>query len=131
MLTAAGQVALDNSAFFELEKGVTNCPVDAKQHIKAQAFEGKWGSEEKRERASQFCASLGGQLFELYIQTMKWPWPQKKKAPCCLGMLGLGLEVGFAHSIPKASLPLFWMDGPVKWDGSRLDWMALFPNAAF
>ncbi len=131
VLTEAGRVALKESKFFDSEQGLTNCPVDAKSHIKLHAFEGKWGSKEKRNRAIQFCTSVGAQLWELYIQEMKWNWPQKKKDVCSLGMHGLGLGVGFAHSVPKASLPLFWMDGPVKWDGTTLDWMALFPNAAF
>jgi hypothetical protein len=131
VLTAAGQVALREGVFFDPDTSVTNCPNDAGQHIAAQAFRGDWGNSGKDERAKQFCAAAGSQLFELYLQKMGWPWPRKKREPCCFGMLGLGLVLAFAHSVPKASLPLFWMDGPVKWDGRTLDWTALFPNAAF
>lgn len=36
----------------------------------------------------------------------------------------------FAHSTPRASLPVLWAQGKVKAaDGGLIDWLPLFPNA--
>lgn len=44
-------------------------------------------------------------------------------------MYGLGMALAFGHSVPKASLPLFWMDGDVTIGANSLKWQPLFPDA--
>lgn len=84
--------------------------------------------------AREFCTSVGRQLFEHYLQAMvmtrSWTmWSQEKLAQASLGMHGLGLTQAFAHSIPKATLPLFWASGDVLYNGRRLRWKPLFVNS--
>ena len=60
-----------------------------------------------------FYTDVGRQLFVNYIEIMKErrpdykDWPPEKLERCSLGMWGFGMAFAFAHSVPKASLPLF------------------------
>lgn len=85
-------------------------------------------------RLIKFCKEVGSQLLGTYIQhmcdTRKWnPWGGEKHANAAAGMHGLGLSHAFGHSIPKASLPLFWGWGEVKLNGKRVNWRPLLPNS--
>lgn len=82
-----------------------------------------------------FCADVGRQLFVNYIEIMKTrradykDWRPEKLNRCGLGMWGFGMAFAFAHSVPKASLPLLWAEGKVTWDGATVEnWAPLFPN---
>ncbi|SHK17040.1 hypothetical protein SAMN05192548_101517 [Paraburkholderia terricola] len=82
-----------------------------------------------------FCEDVGRQLFVNYIQIMKErrpdykDWPAEKLDRCSLGMWGFGMTFAFAHSVPKASLPLLWSEGEVTWRGATVSkWTPLFPN---
>ena len=82
-----------------------------------------------------FCADVGRQLFVNYNQIMKGrradykDWPSDKLDRCSLGMWGFGLTFAFAHSVPKASLPLLWAEGKVTWGNATVsNWAPLFPN---
>lgn len=82
-----------------------------------------------------FCTDVGRQLFVNYIEIMKKrrldykDWPPEKLEKCSLGMWGFGLTFAFAHSVPKASLPLLWAEGKVAWAGATVsNWKPLFPN---
>jgi hypothetical protein len=80
-----------------------------------------------------FCQDVGGQLFNSYLQTMcitrGWsPWPVHKSNRAATGMHGLALAHAFGHSIPKASLPLFWAAGRVEFRGKSVTWQPLLPN---
>jgi hypothetical protein len=84
--------------------------------------------------AREFCANVGRQLFEHYLQAMvttrSWTmWEPDKLGQASLGMHGLGLTQAFAHSVPKATLPLFWASGDVSYNGRRLRWKPLFVNS--
>lgn len=84
--------------------------------------------------AVQFCKDAGFQLFSNYIEHMKihknWKnWPSDKLDNAACGMHGLGLAHAFGHSIPKASLPLFWGSGPVKINGRSTIWKPLLPHS--
>lgn len=82
-----------------------------------------------------FCTEAGRQLFVNYIEIMKGrrpdykDWPAEKLGRCSLGMWGFGMAFAFAHSVPKASLPLLWAEGRVTWNGMTvLNWRPLFLN---
>lgn len=93
-------------------------------------------TEDQIREAREFCSQVGRQLFYNYTQQMKKrradyrDWEDAKLDKCAFGMWGLGLTLTFGHSIPKASLPLLWGDGPVTYAGKRIDaWTPLFPNS--
>ena len=82
--------------------------------------------------AKVFCQRVGEQLWRNYIAKKNFDphrWPDDRMRLCSLGMEGLGLTLAFPHSVPKASLPLFWARGPVTIDGTSLDWVPLLPEA--
>lgn len=86
------------------------------------------------QRLVVFCKHVGHQLWGNYLlhmqQTQQWKaWDAQKHANSATGMHGLGLTHAFGHSVPKASLPLFWGAGPVEIGGKRLTWRPLLPNS--
>ncbi len=128
-LQPAGTQALEAGLFYE--DSPANCPRDVAAHIDPAALRGDWRDDAQRASAVAFLRDVGGQLFRSYLSRANYDWPAKKVVTCELGMHGLGLNLAFGHSVPKASLPLFWMDGPVVFSGGTIQWLALFPNAAF
>jgi hypothetical protein len=91
-----------------------------------------WKSPDARLRAKTFCETVGEQLWRSYITKKTFDpgsWPEDRIKRCALGMEGLGLTFAFPHSVPKASLPLFWARGQVTRDGTTVPWVPLFPNA--
>ena len=84
-------------------------------------------------RARVFSEQVGEQLWRSYIVKRKnfdpGSWPAERMRLCALGMEGLGLTFAFPHSVPKASLPLFWARGQVTFGGISLDWVPLLPDA--
>jgi hypothetical protein len=131
VFTNAGEAAFDNNQFFV--QGLSNCPVNPDEHLDRMAFRGPWRNESNKVQAETFCWTIGEQLFRKYLHLKNHqfvPGDESKVAAAALGMCSLGLTVATAHSVPKASLPLFWMGGEVNYDGSRLQWMPLFENAA-
>jgi hypothetical protein len=91
-----------------------------------------WKSPAARDRAMAFCENIGEQLWRSYITKKQFDsasWPDERIKRCALGMEGLGLTFAFPHSVPKATLPLFWGRGKVSLGGVSLDWCPLFPNA--
>ncbi len=92
--------------------------------------------DEKAAQLRTFCASVGRQLFDNYltdqVRDQGWSldkWPEEKRALAALGMHSMGLAHAFAHSVPKASLPLLWGKGQVAIGGRRVNWKPLFQNA--
>lgn len=90
----------------------------------------------KQQRARQICSDIGSELWDAYVTQQvnssgwdKQAWSQERIRLCSLGMDGLGLTVILAHSIPKASLPVFWMGGNIRYGKKTLSWKPLFPNA--
>ncbi len=83
-----------------------------------------WKTEDRLGRAISFCRSIGWQL------TCPKADSRETAGPCCdhpaLGTGGFGLALAYSHSIPRASLPLFWAEGPVEWEGKTLKWIPLF-----
>ncbi len=142
VLTFEGEKSLASKNFWrrEGETDVIACP---EKYMRLPAFSNPkvWGTcEKEREKAVQFCKKVGYQLFYNYLKmkkdTASWgDWPNAKVRECALGMRSLGLSLAFAHSVPKASLPLFWAAGPVKVSGRpnrrnrTVTWVPLFRSA--
>lgn len=83
-----------------------------------------------------FCQSIGQQLFAHYLTLQQrnpenpWrEWSAQRREACALGMHGLGSMQLFAHSAPKAVLPLIWGSGRVTWKHRSIDWKPLIKNA--
>jgi hypothetical protein len=93
-----------------------------------------WPDERSRQRAMRFCQQVGAQLWDRFIRRKFGDtfdanrWPPGRVERCGLGMDGLGLAFAFPHSVPRATLPVFWAEGEVTIDGARLNWTPLFPN---
>ena len=130
-LTQQGTLALTENRFFLPDHHL--CPAQPDLHLRTPAFENisVWKSEEKALRAKTFCYDVGLQLFRHYLEWrgLAGKWEESRILHCGLGMYGLGMAVAFGHSVPKASLPLFWMDGDVTIGGNSLKWQPLFPDA--
>ncbi len=88
----------------------------------------------QQSEAMAFCRSIGQQLLRNYlsdqVQRKQWQmWSEERIERCSLGMHGLGLTHAFGHSVPKATLPLLWGQGQVKWNGKSIAWIPLFQNS--
>ena len=91
---------------------------------------------EKAMQLQNSCAEVGRQLFENYLsdqvrnQGWTWDkWPEAKRTRAALGMHGMGLTHAFAHSVPKATLPLLWGKGSVTIGGRKVMWEPIFQHA--
>jgi hypothetical protein len=127
-LTPLGIQALREGRLFDEDK----CLRDPSNHINAVAFQEIliWGDHERIERAISFCRDVGEQLFRHYLTAKKWPWPERRIRESSLGVRSSALALAFAHSVPKATLPLFWMEGTVRLGDKAINWHPLFPSAA-
>jgi hypothetical protein len=129
-LTPLGIRALREGRLFDEDK----CLCDPSSHINAVAFQDTfiWGDHERIERAITFCRGVGEQLFRHYLNAMaEWqPWPERRVRESSLGVRSSALALAFAHSVPKATLPLFWMEGTVRLGNKEINWHPLFPSAA-
>ena len=130
VLSEVGKAAFQSDQFFE--PAIRNCPTDPDNFFLKIPFQNMsvWKKTKDARRAADFCRNVGEQLFRQYIQAQKWTWHETKIQRCALGMYGMGLAFAFAHSVPKASLPLFWASGTVKLGRKPVNWEPLFPNAA-
>ena len=132
VLTAEGKSALEADRLYETDPKLNNCMRDSDKNIARAALAGLWKNDAQLGRATDFLRGVGDQLFRNYLVRAKFDtWDERKIAPCAFGMHGFGMMLAFAHSVPKASLPLFWIDGPVSFPGGTIQWRPLFPNAAF
>lgn len=127
-LTPLGVQALREGNLFDEDK----CLRQPSEYIKAVAFQETliWGDQERVERAISFCRDVGEQLFRHYLVAKEWTWSEKRIRESSLGVRSSALALAFAHSVPKATLPLFWMEGTVKLDNKEIRWCPLFPSAA-
>ncbi|MGA2797758.1 MAG: hypothetical protein ABSE63_09280 [Thermoguttaceae bacterium] len=128
-LTPLGLQALRERKLFDEKK----CVCDVLHHISPVAFRDAliWGDQERIERAIIFCRTVGEQLFRHYLAAMQWTsWHEERIHQASLGVCSSGLALAFAHSVPKATLPLFWMNGRVRLGNKEIEWCPLFPFAA-
>lgn len=89
-----------------------------------------WRSKEPAAIALNFVRVIGCHLFAQYLQSQSEPWPEAKIERCAMGMFGMGLAFAFTHSVPKATIPLFWAGDKVKFQGRTINWIPLIPGAA-
>jgi hypothetical protein len=129
VLTTAGQQAWTDKKFFD--STIRNSCVNPDEYFIRVPFQNMavWKSSEKSLYGMSFCSRVGYQLFRQYLKRRGHEWPDLKIQRCGLGMYGMGLAFAFAHSVPKATLPLFWAAGPVDYDGKTINWVPLFPDA--
>jgi hypothetical protein len=88
----------------------------------------------ERDNITSLCQSICGPLLRLHLQRAEWP-PESIEEVADrwkLGFAGLGLLLALAHGIPKPTLPLFWVEGPISVEHFsyrfRADWIPLFPR---
>ena len=126
-LTTDGVDALRNDRLFTPEF----CLADQRRDVRKVAFDAPdvWTSAKKSNQAIDFCQTLGHQLFEQYLARKGWSWAPCRLREAALGARGNALALSFSHSVPKETLPLFWMAGNVKVERKTLKWEPLFPNA--
>jgi len=91
-------------------------------------------SPEKLDQLRNFFGVIGRQLFDNYltrqVRDSNWTmWSEEKRQKSSLGKDNFCLSHAFAHSVPKATLPLFWSYGNVTFNGRSVDWRPLFENA--
>jgi hypothetical protein len=108
-----------------------DCLLDPDGYVIPQVFEryDVWGSAERREAAVRFCRTIGRQLYRIYLEGREKTVPERWLDEAALGVRGYGLALAFGHSVPKETLPLFWMKGRIEYEGCRTDWIPLFPAA--
>jgi len=140
VLTDEGKEAFESIGFWNEEDGY-KLIANPKKYMKLPAFSNQeiWGANpQRKQEAIEFCQTVGYQLFKNYLSRKAgnagWnPWSEARVRECALGMRSLGLALAFAHSVPKASLPLFWAKGPVMLRSRTrrkitLNWEPLFIN---
>jgi len=83
-----------------------------------------WMTSEDAEDARKLCWEIGHQLMQQYSGNLRKSdvWISE----CALGVRSLGLSTIFAHSIPKSTLPIYWLSGKVEHCGVTRDWKPLF-----
>jgi hypothetical protein len=74
------------------------------------------------------CAAIGRQLYKLYAEKRGKSMTDRKLDEASLGIRGLSLALAFSHSIPKETLPLFWMGGNIEVEGRKPLWIPLFQS---
>lgn len=131
LLTAEGEKAILNDTFYsDKSLRIIRSP-DA--FFKRPAFISNiYWNDQSRSEAVNFCKSVGYQLFKEYIDNMctngGWnKWDNRKLSQSALGMHGCGLALALAHTVPKATLPLFWGSGQVSYKSYKTEWSPLFP----
>ena len=118
------QSDIDDGAFLE----------SLRNRVNPYAFQSSrgWKDAPLEAKAKLFCEEIGQQLWSSYLNQKNFDltsWPKERIDRCSLGMEGLGLTFAFAHSVPKATLPLFWAEGMVTIGDKRKMWRPLFPSA--
>lgn len=98
----------------------------------------KGWTEQQNKTAKIFCEKVGRQLWSAYLKKRKQldqhfdmdRWDDDRITRCAFGMESLGLAFAFAHSVPKATLPLFWANGSINLEVDKknksIDWKSLF-----
>lgn len=130
VLTPSGQQALEEGRFFDPNEKYS--PLNPLSNIIPVAFENTDIIQpSKRDLAKSFCEDLGLQLFRGKIRDLGIPWNNSKFGHCGLGVSGLALTLSFPHSLPKSTLPLYWLGGNIEYGGKKCRWKPLFPGVVW
>lgn len=137
IMTSSGNEAFINNNFYaDVEQKIIKDP-PLFFNMPAFANSNIWKND-RRDEAINFCKKIGKQLFSSYLQNKieqdGWSeWSQRRVSQSALGMNGFGLALALAHTVPKASLPLFWGSGEVSikvgQTKRKVNWEPLFPDA--
>jgi hypothetical protein len=79
--------------------------------------------------AQLLCTQIGRQLIDKYVLDTNKTWREEVRESFALGAGGFGSTTAFGHSVPKACLPLLWLEGPVTLGLVKLNWKPLFYDA--
>jgi hypothetical protein len=125
--TLPGIESINNGTLYDDE----GCVTDPESKLVRVAFRDLeiWGSPELRAKGRAICQEIGKQLYEQYLARRGKVWTKRRVEEAGLGVCGLALALAFSHSVPKASLPIFWMRGKISYNRRIIDWEPLFPNA--
>jgi len=125
-LTQAGLSALAAGGLFDDEY----CLVDPPTHVSRLAFQSLtlWRDHDGARRAAEICGRIGEQLYRRHLDLKGKSWPQRRIAESAFGVRYNGLALAFSHSVPKETLPLFWIGGEVEILGRATEWEPLFPS---
>jgi hypothetical protein len=125
-LTSDGVTRIESDSLYDDE----DCVIELERHIIRTCFLPIeiWGSIDKVQRALNFCAKVGHQLYRLYLNKRGKTMPERKLEEASLGIRGMALALAFSHSVPKETLPLFWMGGDIEWDKKKIQWYPLFQS---
>lgn len=89
-----------------------------------------WKDSGTLSQAVAFCQSVGEQLWRSRLERLQKKWPDEIVRRCALGgKESLGLTIAFPYSVPKGTLPLFWIGGRVNLNGATIQWQPLIPAA--
>lgn len=126
-LTNQGLDAVESDVLCDDE----DCIRDIEKSVIRTAFSSQqvWGGEEQTRAAMAFCEGIGRQLYRRYLEKRRKTMSDRRLDESALGIRGLALALAFSHSVPKETLPLFWMGGRIKWGGIEHKWRPLFQNA--
>lgn len=133
VLSESGRRHLTTNSPFRMESGIKL--LARSSDIDPPTFsERLWRG--RRDRARELCEEVGYRLWKGYVgeqvRTQGWSWekwPADRLRECRLGMRGLGLALAFPHSVPKATLPVFWAGSSSSLEEGAVDWCPLFENA--
>jgi len=125
-LTSWGLSCIENDVLYDQD----DCVIDLDKNIIRDSFSklSIWKTPEKADKAMHFCAEVGRQLYEKYLDKRNKKMIEKKLNESALGIRSLALALVFSHSIPKETLPLFWMEAPITRNKKDFFWLALFQN---
>lgn len=126
-LTSHGLTTIESDVLCDDE----DCIRDIEKSVIRTAFSSQqtWGGEERARVAMAFCEGIGRQLYKRYLEKRGKSMTDRRLDESALGIRGLALALAFSHSVPKETLPLFWMGGRVEWRGVDHKWRPLFQNA--
>lgn len=107
-----------------------DCVIEISKNIRQISFLPLefWETEERATSAMNFCKDIGRQLYEKYLNKRNKEMPAMKLSESALGIRSMALTLAFTHSIPKETLPLFWMKATISKKGKDFEWLALFEN---
>jgi hypothetical protein len=125
-MTPAGLASLEDDTLYDQD----DCIAEHSLRVVRRSFHSLeiWGTVDTANRAMEFCARIGRQLYGLYLNRRGKTVSDKKLNEWSLGVRGLALALAFSHSVPKETLPLFWMAGKIRWNEKELEWIPLFQS---
>lgn len=129
VLTKRGRERMQEKALYKILSGGVEVIEDPNSNIDFVVFRNPiWG--DKKDKAIAACRKIGLDLWKDYLHRKGKNWVDERLNDVALGSSNMAFAFAFSHSVPKATLPLFWCSGKVsRSNGESFDWVPLFPNA--